>query len=103
MKTRTTTEWISFLEPEGIMCGPVNNIAEVVNDPHIKEREMIVEVEHPRAGKLKVVGTPMKFSRTSFKIEKASPDLSEHTAEILMGMLGMSPEEIEKLRKEETI
>jgi len=50
MKTRTTAEWLSFLEPAGIMCAPVNNIAQVVTDPHILEREMVVEVEHPRAG-----------------------------------------------------
>jgi len=89
MKARTTAEWLSFLEPAGIMCAPVNNIAQVVNDPHILEREMVVEVEHPRAGKLKVTGTPMKFSRTPCKIEKACPDVGQDTEEILknLGML----------------
>jgi CoA:oxalate CoA-transferase len=89
MKTRTTAEWLAFLEPAGIMCAPVNNIAQVVNDPHIMEREMVVEVEHPRAGKLRVTGTPMKFSRTPCKIEKACPDVGQDTEEILknLGML----------------
>jgi crotonobetainyl-CoA:carnitine CoA-transferase CaiB-like acyl-CoA transferase len=89
MKTRTTAEWLAFLEPAGIMCAPVNNIAQVVNDPHILEREMVVEVEHPRAGKLRVTGTPMKFSRTPCKIEKACPDVGQDTEEILknLGML----------------
>jgi len=103
MKTKTTAKWIGLLEPAGIMCGPVNNIAQVVNDPHVQEREMIVEVEHPRVGKLKVTGTPMKFNRTPCKIEKACPDVGEHTMEILCGMLGMSPEDVEKLRKEGAI
>ncbi|MBI5966234.1 MAG: CoA transferase [Deltaproteobacteria bacterium] len=102
-KTKTTAEWLALLEPAGIMCGPVNNIAQVVNDPHILAREMIAEVEHPRVGKLRVTGTPMKFSRTPCKIEKACPDVGEHTMEILSGMLGMSREEAENLRKEETI
>lgn len=90
MKTKTTLEWLALLEPAGIMCGPVNDIVQVVNDPHLRERGMIVEVEHPRAGKLKVTGTPMKFSRTPCKIEKACPDVGEHTTEIISRMLGMS-------------
>ncbi len=101
MKTKSTAEWLGLLEPAGIMCGPVNNIAQVVNDPHVREREMIIEVGHPRVGKLKVTGTPMKFSRTRCQIEKACPDVGEHTKQILSRMLGMSPEEIEELRKGE--
>jgi CoA:oxalate CoA-transferase len=101
MKTKSTAEWLELLEPAGIMCGPVNNIAQVVNDPHVREREMIIEVGHPRVGKLRVTGTPMKFSRTLCKIEKACPDVGEHTKQILSHMLGMSPEEIEELRKGE--
>jgi len=103
MKTRTTREWLDLLEPAGIMCGPVNNIAQVVEDPHIREREMVVEVEHPRAGKLKVTGTPMKFSRTPCRIEKACPDIGEHTGEILSSLLGISPAEIDELRMEKVI
>jgi crotonobetainyl-CoA:carnitine CoA-transferase CaiB-like acyl-CoA transferase len=89
MRTRTTAEWLDLLLPEGIICGPVNNIAQVVSDPHILEREMVVEVEHPRLGKLKVTGTPMKFSRTPCKIQKACPDLGQDTEEILKE-LGMA-------------
>jgi CoA:oxalate CoA-transferase len=103
MKTRTTAEWIALLDPAGIMCGPVNNIAQVVNDPHIREREMFLEVEHARVGKLKVVGTPMKFSRTPCKIEKASPDVGQHSTEVFRDKLGMSPEEVEKLRKDRVL
>jgi CoA:oxalate CoA-transferase len=98
-KKKTTAEWLALLEPQGIMCGPVNNIAQVVNDPHIKERGMVTEVSHPRVGKLRVTGTPMKFSRTECKIEKACPDVGEHTQQILSSMLGMLPEQIEELRK----
>jgi CoA:oxalate CoA-transferase len=98
-KTKTTAEWLALLEQAEIMCGPVNNIAQVVNDPHIKERGMIAEVTHPRAGKLRVAGTPMKFSRTETEIKKACPDVGEHTAEIFSRMLGMSSEYLEELRK----
>jgi CoA:oxalate CoA-transferase len=58
----------------------------VVQDPHIQAREMVVEVEHHRAGKLKVAGTPMKFSRTPCEIKKACPDLGQHTEEILKAL-----------------
>ena len=85
------------------MCGPVNDIAQVVNDPHIVERDMVVEVDHSRAGKLKVVGTPMKFSRTPCKIEKASPDVGQHSMEVFNDMLGISIKEIEDLRKNKVI
>ena len=103
LKTKTTQEWLDLLESAGIMCGPVNNIAQVVEDRHIQQRGMIVEVDHPRVGKLKVVGTPMKFSRTPCRIEKASPDLSEQTKEILNGLLGMSVEEMDALKKQKVI
>jgi CoA:oxalate CoA-transferase len=98
-RKKTTAEWLALLEPQGIMCGPVNNIAQVVNDPHIKERGMVAEVSHPRVGQLRVTGTPMKFSRTECKIEKACPDVGEHTAEILSSMLGFSSANLEELRQ----
>ena len=85
------------------MCGPVNDIAQVVNDPHIVEREMVIEVDHPRAGKLKVVGTPMKFSRTPCKLEKASPDVGQHAMEVFNGLLGISITGIEDLQKKKVI
>jgi len=103
MKSKTTKEWLDLLEAGGIMCGPVNNVAQVVNDLHIQARKMIVEVEHPRAGKLKVAGTPMKFSRTSCRIDKACPDLGEHTKEVLSTLLGMSPQAIAELEKEKVV
>jgi CoA:oxalate CoA-transferase len=103
MRTRTTKEWMELFARHGIIHGPVNTIDKVVTDPHILEREMIVEVLHPRAGKLRVVGTPMKFSRTPCKIEKACPDLGENTEEVLTSWLGLSSEEIDRLRKSKTV
>lgn len=99
MKTRTTREWLDCLEPAGVMCGPVNNIAQVAEDPHVRHREMIVEVADSRGNRRKVVGTPMKFSRTPCRIERASPDLGEHTDGILAEWAGLTPEEIADLRQ----
>ena len=102
-KTKTRDEWFSIFEDAGLIHGPVNNIEQVVNDPQVLAREMVVEVEHSRLGKLNVVGTPMKFSRTPCQIEKASPDLGEHNKEILTDLLNLSSAEIEELKKEGVI
>jgi CoA:oxalate CoA-transferase len=103
MKTRTTGEWVEELEQAGIPCGPVNTIAQSANDPQVAARDMIVEVEHPEAGKFSVVNTPFKFSRTPYKVEQISPELGEHTHEVLGKLLGMTPEEIRKLQDSKSI
>jgi formyl-CoA transferase len=64
---------------------------------------MIREVNHPRAGKLNVVGTPMKFSRTPCTIDKPSPELGKQTEEVLRDELGLSEEEIKKLKESKVI
>ncbi len=97
MKTRTTREWVEELEQAGIPCGPVNNIEQAAGDPQIAARDMIIDVQHPEAGKFRVVNTPFKFSRTPYKAEKASPDLGEHTRDVLSRLLGMTREEISGL------
>ncbi len=97
MKGRTTREWVDELEPKGIPCGPVNTIDKVASDPQIVAREMIVDVSHPEAGTFKVVNNPFKFSRTPCTVERASPDLGEHTQEVLSQLLGMNNEEISRL------
>lgn len=99
MRTRSTEEWIALLDAHRVMCGPVNNIEQVVRDPHINDRGMFVDVEHATQGRLKVVGTPMKFSRTPCGFEKASPELGEHTDEVLSAWAGLTKEEIEELRE----
>ena len=98
-RQKSRDEWLVLFEQEGVIASPVNNIEQVVSDRHINSREMILEVSHKRLGKLKVVGTPMKFSRTPCSIKKASPDLGEHTDEVLKEMLGMSVKDIKKLKE----
>jgi len=99
MKAKTTGEWIEELEQLEIPCGPVNTIDQVAADAQVGAREMIIEVQHPGAGKFKVVNTPFKFSRTPCRVERASPDLGEHTQEVLSHLLGMTGEEIARLRE----
>ncbi len=98
MKKRTTGEWVEELEQAGIPCGPVNTIDKVASDPQIKARNMIIDVEHPEAGTFKVVNSPFKFSRTPDKVGRASPELGEHTEEILNRLAGISPAEMGRLK-----
>jgi CoA:oxalate CoA-transferase len=86
--TRTIDEWMQLLEAAGLPCAPINTVDKVVNDPQIKAREMIVEVKHPVAGNLKMPGVPVKLSATPGAVERPSPLLGEHTAEILKELLG---------------
>ncbi len=99
MKTKTTQEWLVELEKAGIPCGPVNTIDKVVADPQIKAREMIITVRHPTTGDFKVTNTPVKLSRTPASIEQASPELGEHTREVLREFLGITKSELVELEK----
>ncbi len=102
-QTRPRNEWLSIFERAGLISSPVNNIEQVVKDPHVRAREMIIEVEHPRLGRLNLVGTPMKFSRTPCLIKKPAPDLGEHNDEILKKELNLSMADIAELRKDKII
>lgn len=91
-KHKTIQEWIDELEEAGLPCAPINTVDRVVNDPHIKAREMIVEVEHPIAGKLKMPGVPVKMSETPGAVERPAPMLGQHQAEIMKELLGWDEE-----------
>jgi len=75
--------WLEKFEEVGIPAGPINTYPESLNDPHTVARQMIEEIDHPVAGKIKALGIPVKLSKTPGKIKKAAPVLGEHTEEIL--------------------
>ncbi len=101
MARRTTAEWMDILEAAGVPCGPINNIAEVVNHPQVRARNMIVEVDDPVAGKLPMAGNPIKLSSMPDPTSRpAAPDLGQHTVEVLTGMLGLSEQRIWELQKQ---
>lgn len=90
---RDSTDWTNLLEGEGIPCGPINTLAEVFSDPQIEARQMRIELEHQQAGKISLVGSPMKFSQTPVEYHQAPPFLGEHNTEILGDLLGLSEQE----------
>jgi crotonobetainyl-CoA:carnitine CoA-transferase CaiB-like acyl-CoA transferase len=86
--TKTRDDWIQILIEADVPTGPVYSMSELFNDPQVKDREMLLEVEHARLGKLKQIGIPMKFSETEPTIKSSPPELGEHTAEVLRRLLG---------------
>lgn len=85
---KSIEEWLFLLESEGIPCAPINTVDRVLADPQIKSRDMLVEVEHPVAGKLKMPGVPVKMSSVKFDTFTPAPLLGQHTNELLHEMFG---------------
>ena len=94
---RTMAEWIEYLNKEGVPCGPINDLAQTFEDAQVKHQEMVLELDQP-SGKVKVLGFPVKMSGTPARIYRPSPQLGQHTEEILLD-LGFSGEEIKELRE----
>ena len=104
--TRTTEEWLRVLEEADIPCAPVNTMDRVLVDPQVVDREMVVKVEHAKGGTVELVGNAIKMSATGDDLRRqftSPPLLGQHTDEVLSGLLGYSEEQIEELRKEESI
>ena len=83
LRTRTTADWMARLEAAGVPAGPVLSIGEMLKDPQVLARAMVVDVQHSRLGKMKTLGTPVKFSATPGSVNRGAPLLGEHTREIL--------------------
>lgn len=81
-----------------VPCGPIQNIAEVFEDPQVLAREMKLELEHPVVGKVPGIANPIKFSKTPQNYRKAPPLLGEDTDAVLARVLGKNAEDIQKLR-----
>jgi crotonobetainyl-CoA:carnitine CoA-transferase CaiB-like acyl-CoA transferase len=103
MKTRGKPDWLSALEAAKVPCGAINNLGEVFADPQVRERGMVHEWQHPLAGPLRLVGSPIKLSGTPVRTELPPPLLGEHTQEVLTSVLGWDDERITALREQEII
>ena len=89
----TRSETIALLTDVGIPAGPINTVGEILEDPHIQAREMVVQLTHPEYGPLRMLGIPIKLSDTPGAVENAPPRFGEHNREVLM-KLGYTEEEI---------
>jgi crotonobetainyl-CoA:carnitine CoA-transferase CaiB-like acyl-CoA transferase len=96
LRTRKADELIAALEAEGVPCGRINSIADMAADPQTIARDMVVELEHPRAGRTRALGLPIKLSRSPGKVSRPAPVLGQHTREVL-AEFGFSGPEIDAL------
>jgi CoA:oxalate CoA-transferase len=95
----TVEAWIERLNAAGVPCGRVMNLAEVFADPQVLAQEMVVEIEHPGHGRVRMTGFPVKLSATPAQLRRPAPQLGEHT-DLVLGALGYSPERIATLRRD---
>lgn len=97
IRNRTSAEWLSVLRAQGVPCGRINTVAQALSDPHVLERGMIIELEHPALGLVKSLATPVHMSETPLLYRRHPPMLGEHTDEV-MTELGLNADDIAALR-----
>jgi len=97
-KQRSTEDWVTALEAAGVACGPINNVAQAFATPQVKARGMQINLPHPLAGTVPLMGSPMKFSGTPIEHNLPPPLLGQHADEVLERMLGLDDHAREQLR-----
>jgi formyl-CoA transferase len=98
-RTHTKHEVMQILGDAGVPCGACQDTGEVLADPHLKAREMIVDVDYPTRGSYQTVGCPIKLSDSPVAVTRP-PLLGEHTADLLYDLCGVDPDEVKRLRKD---
>ena len=105
VKEHTVAEVMQVLGPDGanVPCAPVMTLDQLFTDPHLRAREMIVNLPHEKLGRIPVTGVPFKLSESPGGIDHLGPELGQHNDEIYAGLLGLSAGEIEQLRRDGVI
>jgi len=101
--TANADHWLERLEAAGVPCGPINDLAQMFEDPQVRHRGLQVRSAHPLAGEVSMVASPMRFSRDPVAYDRAPPLLGQHTDEVLGRLLGLDFAALERLRAERVI
>lgn len=97
LRGRGTRAWVEALETAGVPCGPINRLDEVFADPQVRHRGMLQEMDHPAAGRVPLVASPIRLSATPLEAGLPPPLLGEHTRLVLRDWLGLADAELERL------
>jgi crotonobetainyl-CoA:carnitine CoA-transferase CaiB-like acyl-CoA transferase len=100
MLQKSGAEWLEALNARGIPCGPINNIEQVFVDPQVQYRGMQLELDHPTAGKVASVASPIRLSQTPIEYQQAPPLLGQHTDDVLSRLLALDNAAITRLRND---
>ena len=95
--TRPTSDWVKACEGVGVPCGPINDLKAVFDDPHIQARKLKIEMPHPTAGTMSLIGSPICMSATPVEYRLPPPLLGQHTLAVLEEVLGLGRDEIAAL------
>jgi formyl-CoA transferase len=98
VKSKTRQEWIEALEAVGVPCGPINTLDEVFENPQVVARGLRIDLPHPTAGTVKLVGSPIRMSGTPPQYDRPPPLLGQHTDEVLREVLGKGDQDMADLR-----
>ncbi len=98
MRTATTAHWVTKLNAAGVPCGPVNDIADVFDDPHVLARGLRLDLPHETAGHVPSVASPIRYADTRLPAPSAPPTLGQHTVDVLRDVLRLTDQEIDSLR-----
>ncbi len=103
LSTETSEHWINALNSAKVPCAPINSFSQALSDEQVIHRNMVVEVEHPDGGKVKMPGNPIKLSYTDEDSFSPPPHLGQHTKETLIEWCNYSESEINELIKKKVI
>ncbi len=103
MLTQSTDTWLEQLNQQGIPCGPIASIDQVFDNPQVRHRGMLLELDHPTAGKVPSVANPIRLSESEVIYDKAPPLLGQHTEQVLSDLLALDKKRISELKTAGTI
>jgi crotonobetainyl-CoA:carnitine CoA-transferase CaiB-like acyl-CoA transferase len=105
--TKTAEEIMSFFEAIGVPCGVVKDVGELLEDPQLLARNMVVDIDHPVLGQIKTFNNPVVFLDAQSQVlpgeNQLDPKLGEHTGNVLTRLLNLNDADLEKLKKDEVI
>jgi len=99
-RQQPVSHWLEVFRDVGLPCGEVRSVAQALEEPQLRARGMILDMEHPKAGRIRVAGCPLKLSGSRPADPAPPPTLGQHNREVFCGILGLSQEEFEALARD---